>query len=77
MNAWLTVQITHPDYHTVITQLYPDDDPHLKTDAVFAVKDGLVVHFAPREGDPKAELDLEFNISLGSKTIPTLAASRL
>jgi catechol 1,2-dioxygenase len=71
------LQITHPDYHTVITQLYPDNDEHLKTDSVFAVKDDLVVHFEPREGDPKAKLDLEYNIALGSKTIQTYAASRL
>lgn len=75
--AHIHLMITHPDYHTVITQLYPDDDPHLKTDSVFAVKDDLVVHFAPRENDPKAKLELQYNISLGSKSIQTYAASRL
>ncbi len=39
--------ITHDDYKPVITQIYPKDDPWLSTDTVFAVKDDLVVDFAP------------------------------
>jgi catechol 1,2-dioxygenase len=34
---------------------------------VFAVKDDLIVEFKPREGDPKAELDLEYNVLLAPK----------
>ena len=50
-----------------MNQIYPDDDQYLETDTVFAVKDDLVVHFNPAKGDPKAELDLEFNISIVPK----------
>jgi catechol 1,2-dioxygenase len=35
---------------------------------VFAVKDDLVVDFKPRNGDPKAELDLEYNVILAPKS---------
>jgi len=70
-------QITHPDYHSVITQLYPDDDPHLATDSVFAVKTDLVVHFDPLEGDDNAKLELKYDIQLGSKQIMRFAESRL
>jgi catechol 1,2-dioxygenase len=35
---------------------------------VFAVKDDLVVDFKPKKGDPKAELDLEYNVILAPKS---------
>jgi catechol 1,2-dioxygenase len=60
--------MTHPDYKPVTTQIFPKDDRYLETDTVFAVKDDLVVDFKPRHGDPKAELDLEYNIILASKS---------
>ncbi len=73
----LLVQIAHPDYRTVVTQIFPADDPYLTTDAVFAVKDDLVVDFKPRKDDPKAELDLEYNVLLAPKDfssgVPTKA----
>lgn len=49
------------------TQIYPKDDPYLSTDTVFSVKDDLVVDFKPREGDPKAKLDLEYNVVLAPR----------
>jgi protocatechuate 3,4-dioxygenase beta subunit len=62
--AHIHLMISHPDYTSVTTQLYPDDDPYTENDTVFAVKDDLVVHFAPRQNDPKAELDLHFDMVL-------------
>lgn len=47
-------QVTHDDYKPVITQIYPQDDPWLSTDTVFAVKDDLVVDFAPIKELPKS-----------------------
>jgi catechol 1,2-dioxygenase len=38
----------------VITQIYPKDDPWLETDTVFAVKDDLVVDFAPLKKLPES-----------------------
>ena len=39
----------------------------MSTDTVFSVKDDLVVDFKPREGDPKAKLDLEYNVVLAPR----------
>ena len=51
-------------YKPVTTQLFPRDDPYVQSDTVFAVKDDLLIDFKPREGDPQATLDLEYNITL-------------
>ena len=71
------LQVSHPDYRPLVAQLYPDDDPYVKSDTVFAVKDDLIVSFKPREGDPKATLDLEYNIVLAPKSLKTVSESRL
>lgn len=68
--------MTHPDYRTVTTQIYPKDDEYLSTDTVFAVKDDLVVDFLPREGDEKAKLDLEYNVVLAPKEMMSEAEVR-
>lgn len=65
--AHIHLMITAPDYKPVTTQIFPSDDPYLTTDTVFAVKDDLVVEFKPRSGDPKAQLDLEYNVVLAPK----------
>ncbi|KAM3071782.1 hypothetical protein ACMFMG_009642 [Clarireedia jacksonii] len=65
--AHIHLMITHEDYKPVTTQIYPNNDPYLITDSVFAVKPDLVVDFKPRENDPKAQLDLEYNIILAPK----------
>ena len=62
------LQISHKDYKPVTTQIFPKDDPYLETDTVFAVKDDLVVDFKPRANDPKAELDLTYNIILAPRS---------
>ncbi|KAJ5894881.1 catechol dioxygenase [Penicillium taxi] len=65
--AHIHLMITHPEYATVINQLYPSTDPHLVDDSVFAVKDDLVVEFKPKTNDPKATLDLEYNVTMALK----------
>jgi catechol 1,2-dioxygenase len=65
--AHIHIMVTHDDYKGCTTQLYPKDDPWLETDTVFAVKDDLVIDFKPRTGDPKASLDLEYNVVLSPK----------
>ncbi|GIZ47151.1 hypothetical protein CKM354_001025000 [Cercospora kikuchii] len=45
--AHIHLMITKEGYKPCITQIYPKDDPWLETDTVFAVKDDLVVDFAP------------------------------
>ena len=59
-------QVTHPEFRGCTTQLYPKDDQWLATDTVFAVKPDLVVDFQPSK-DPKADLDLEYNVVLAPK----------
>ncbi len=57
--------VTAPGYRALTTQLYDDRDEYIAKDAVFAVKDDLVVTFVPREGDAKARWSLEYDFVLG------------
>ncbi|KAK4201091.1 putative dioxygenase [Triangularia verruculosa] len=66
--AHIHIMVTHPEYQGCTTQLYPKDDPWVKSDTVFAVKDDLIVDFQPiKEKDPKAVLELEYNVNLAPK----------
>ncbi|KAK4241516.1 Intradiol ring-cleavage dioxygenase [Achaetomium macrosporum] len=65
--AHIHIMVTHPEYQGCTTQLYPSDDPWIKSDTVFAVKPDLVVDFKPLEGDDKATLELEYNVNLAPK----------
>lgn len=67
--------ISHPDYKQVVTQIFPKDDPYLATDTVFAVKGDLVVDFKPLQGDPKAELELVYNVILAPKGYEGIASA--
>ncbi|KAL0941530.1 catechol dioxygenase [Colletotrichum truncatum] len=51
-------------FQSVTTQIFDESSKYLDDDSVFAVKDGLTVKFADRKGDPKASLELEYNIKL-------------
>jgi catechol 1,2-dioxygenase len=57
--------VTAPGFRPLTTQLYDDRDEYLAKDSVFAVKDELVVQFAPREGDPNARWALQYDFVLG------------
>jgi catechol 1,2-dioxygenase len=48
----------------VTTQIFDKDSKYLEDDAVFAVKDSLMVEFVPRKGDKEAELELKYDIHL-------------
>ncbi|TKX22835.1 catechol 1,2-dioxygenase-2 [Elsinoe australis] len=65
--AHIHMMMTHPDYQTVITQIYPKDDPWLATDTVFAVKDDLVVDFKDYKGEGDVTKELELNLILAPK----------
>jgi len=65
--AHIHLMISADGYKQVVTQLFPSDDPWLKTDTVFAVKDDLVVDFVPKNDDPKCVRDLTYNITLAPK----------
>ena len=49
--AHIHFMLSAAGYETLVTQLFTDDDPYLGTDAVFGVKDSLVVHYEPGEED--------------------------
>ena len=57
-------QVIGDGYKPLTTQIFDRIDPHLKDDSVFAVKDSLIVDFLPLKGNPKATLELEYNITL-------------
>jgi catechol 1,2-dioxygenase len=65
--------VTGEKYKTVVTQIYPKDDPWLETDTVFAVKDDLVVDFTPVEGDSIATLEMKYDFVLAPKGINGVA----
>jgi catechol 1,2-dioxygenase len=52
-------------FRALTTQLYDDRDEYIAKDAVFAVKDELVVKFVPRDGDRTARWTLEYDFVLG------------
>jgi catechol 1,2-dioxygenase len=51
-------------FKPVTTQIFDETSKYLDDDSVFAVKSGLTVRFVERKGDPKAKLELEYNITL-------------
>ena len=55
-----------PNYKPIITQIFDRRDKHITDDAVFAVKDNLIVDFLPRKGDPKADFELPYDFKLAT-----------
>jgi len=55
---------TRNDYKPVTTQIFDRESKYLDDDAVFAVKESLVVDFVPLMGNPRAELELEYDMNL-------------
>ncbi|KAF4961518.1 hypothetical protein FGADI_142 [Fusarium gaditjirri] len=66
--AHLHFMVIAEGHKSVVTQIFDSDSGYLENDSVFAVKDGLTVKFVPRKGDPKAEWELEYNMSLSSES---------
>ncbi|KAK3388207.1 Intradiol ring-cleavage dioxygenase [Sordaria brevicollis] len=56
--------VSAPQHRALTTQIFDDRDKYLTEDAVFAVKDELVVKFLPRKGDLKARWYLEYDFVL-------------
>ena len=56
--------VSAPNYKRVITQVFDRRDKHITDDAVFAVKESLIVDFLPREGDPRAQFELRYDFRL-------------
>jgi hydroxyquinol 1,2-dioxygenase len=54
--------ISAPGYEPVATHLFVNGDPYLDSDAVFAVKDSLVVDFKPKRGSNALEVKHDFGL---------------
>lgn len=76
----LTVQqfyVTAPGHKTLVTQVFDRESKYLEDDSVFAVKESLIVDFAPVSAplptgsdlDEKPKFQLEYNIALASDQI--------
>ena len=46
------------NYRTLVTEVFPDDDPYLDEDAVFGVREGLLVHYKRHEDVAEAPAGL-------------------
>jgi catechol 1,2-dioxygenase len=49
-----------------VTQIFDRESKYIEDDAVFAVKDSLIVDFKPFQGDPKAEFELPYDFKMAS-----------
>jgi len=57
-------------YETVITQLFTDGDEYLDSDAVFGVKNSLVIEYLPSSGDEDYLVNFDF-VLFASPKVPT------
>ncbi|KAJ5748577.1 uncharacterized protein N7511_010273 [Penicillium nucicola] len=62
--AHIHILATCEGYRPLTTQIFDRKDKYLDNDSVFAVKDSLVVDFVPRENDPEAALELNYDVKL-------------
>ncbi|KAJ5765416.1 hypothetical protein N7520_004975 [Penicillium odoratum] len=62
--AHIHIMATHKGYRPLVTQIFDRSGKYLDNDSVFAVKDSLVVDFVPRDGDPRAGLELKYDVKL-------------
>jgi catechol 1,2-dioxygenase len=59
-------QLKAPGYKPIVTQIFDRKSKYIEDDAVFAVKDSLIVDFKPFQGDSKAEFELPYNFKMAS-----------
>lgn len=62
--AHIHVIVGAPGYRSVVTELFDRRDKHVYDDAVFAVRESLIVDFVPRKGDPKAQFEMRYDFKL-------------
>ena len=60
-------QVQQKGFEPITTQIFDSESKYLDNDSVYAVKDGLTVNFVPRQGDPQAQWELEYDVSLAPK----------
>jgi catechol 1,2-dioxygenase len=59
-------QLKAPGYKPIVTQIFDRQSKYIEDDAVFAVKDSLIVDFKPFQGDPRAEFELPYDFKMAS-----------
>jgi catechol 1,2-dioxygenase len=62
--AHIHLLVRREGHKELVTQIFDKNCPYLDNDTVFAVKDELAVDFVPRKDDPKAQFELEYNVTL-------------
>ncbi|ORY12491.1 Intradiol ring-cleavage dioxygenase [Clohesyomyces aquaticus] len=58
--------LTAPGYKPIVTQIFDRSSKYIDDDAVFAVKDSLLVDFKPCQGDPKADFELPYDFKMAT-----------
>ncbi|KAF2009179.1 catechol 1,2-dioxygenase 1 [Aaosphaeria arxii CBS 175.79] len=58
--------ISAPGYKPIVTQIFDRNSKYIEDDAVFAVKDSLLVDFIPITSDPKADFELPYDFRLAT-----------
>lgn len=51
--------VSAPGYETLVTHIFPSGDPYLESDAVFGVKESLIVDFEDNETGSSASFDIK------------------
>ncbi|KAI1107262.1 aromatic compound dioxygenase [Jackrogersella minutella] len=62
--AHIHFMVAADGYRTLTTQIFDADGDYVRDDAVFAVKDELLVRFERREGDERARWELAYDFAL-------------
>ncbi|WP_420402369.1 dioxygenase [Nisaea sp.] len=69
-HAWrpshLHIIVRAPGYRSLVTELFPDNDPYLDEDAVFGVREGIVMHYEPHESRDDLPADLEIRDTIAT-----------
>lgn len=47
--------VSAPGYETLVTEVFPDDDPYLDEDPVFGVREDLIMHYEEQTDPKKAD----------------------
>ncbi|PVH93206.1 aromatic compound dioxygenase [Periconia macrospinosa] len=58
--------ISAAGHKPIVTQIFDRKSKYIEDDAVFAVKDSLLVDFKPLQGDDKADLELPYDFKLAT-----------
>ena len=59
-------QLTAPGHKPIVTQIFDRSSKYIEDDAVFAVKDSLLVDFLPFKGDPNSEFELPYDFKMAT-----------